>query len=272
MAMRMPVLFVGHGSPLYAIQDNEWSRAFRSLSGLVPRPRAILMVSAHWFTRGTLITGNTNPETIHDFYGFPRELYEVRYPAPGNVDLARKVRHLIGENRSDLRTDWGLDHGAWSVLRWMYPNADIPVIQLSINGNLTMPEHFDLAKTLAVLRDDGVLIMGSGNVTHNLRDLMYSGDSAPAWAVRFDKAVKESVESHDDKRLLDLWPGSEDARLAHPTPEHFLPIIYTVAVAESSDTVSFPIEGFDGSFSMRSILWAEHVPQVRAGHGGRGTD
>jgi 4,5-DOPA dioxygenase extradiol len=255
MAMRMPVLFVGHGSPLYAIQDNEWSRGFHSLSSLVPRPRAILMVSAHWFTRGTFITGNTNPKTIHDFYGFPRELYDVRYPAPGDVDLARQVWRLIGENRSELRTDWGLDHGAWSVLRWMYPNADIPVIQLSINGNLTMPKHFDLARLLAVLREDGVLIVGSGNVTHNLRDLMYGSGSAPAWAVRFDNAVKESVMSHDARRLLELWPGSEDARLAHPTPDHFLPIIYTAAVADLTDTVSFPIEGFDRSFSMRNILW-----------------
>jgi len=259
MAKRMPVLFVGHGSPLYAIQDNEWSRGFRSLSGLAPRPRAILMVSAHWFTSGTFITSSNHPDTIHDFYGFPKELYAIRYPAPGEPELAQQVRRLIGENAAELRKDWGLDHGAWSVLRWMYPDADIPVVQMSINGNLTMREHFDLARLAAPLRDGRVLIMGTGNVTHNLRDLLHqtqgSDATPPDWAVRFDNAVKECVESHDNEGLLALWPGSPDARLAHPTPDHFLPIIYTAAVADSSDTVRFPIEGFDRSFSMRSILW-----------------
>ena len=257
--MRMPVLFVGHGSPMNAIEDNEWSRGFRSLSGLIPRPRAILMVSGHWYTNGTFITGKERPETIHDFYGFPRELFAVQYPAPGDVDLARQVRKLIGEERSELSSEWGFDHGTWTVLRWMYPQADIPMIQLSINAKLTMAEHLDLAKSLAPLRDDRVLIMGSGNVTHNLRDLMRQMQtpdfSPPDWALNFDEAVKKAVTTRDRKSLIDLWPNGPGARQAHPTPDHFLPILYTAAAADPADQVRFPIEGFDRSFSMRSILY-----------------
>jgi len=255
----MPVLFVGHGSPLYAIQDNEWTRGFRSLSELVPRPRAILMVSAHWFTDGTFITGNERPETIHDFYGFPRELYEVQYPAPGVVELALRVRKLIGEDRAELNDEWGFDHGTWSVLRWMYPKADVPVVQLSIDRNLGVPEQFALAQSLAPLREDQVLIVGSGNVTHNLRDLMMrmqAGDfSTPGWASRFDERLKEILLGRDTEALLELWPGSDDARLAHPTPDHFLPVVYSYAVTGADDSVRFPIEGFDRSFSMRAILF-----------------
>src|SRR5262245_5066647 len=195
MSSRMPVLFVGHGSPLYAIQDNEWSRAFRALSGLVTRPRAVLMVSAHWYTNGTLIEGSDRPPTIHDFYGFPRELHEAQYPAPGDPELARRVRDLIGHDRAQITNEWGLDHGAWSVLRWMYPAADVPVVQLSIDGSLSTSQHFELAKSLAPLRDEGVLVMGSGNVTHNLRDLMFrtqTGDTVvPDWARKFDKRLTE---------------------------------------------------------------------------------
>src|SRR5215510_520932 len=167
MSDRMPVLFVGHGSPLYAIEDNKWSRAFGDLTGLVPRPRAVLMVSAHWYTNGTFVTANEHPPTIHDFYGFPRELHEVQYPAPGDPRLARRVRDLLGKGCAELGDEWGLDHGAWTILRWMHPQADVPVIQLSIDRNLAVPEHFELAKSLRPLRDEMVLIMGSGNVTHN---------------------------------------------------------------------------------------------------------
>jgi 4,5-DOPA dioxygenase extradiol len=259
--MRMPVLFVGHGSPLYAIEDNEWSRGFRSFSELVPRPQAILVVSAHWYTDGTFITGNEQPDTIHDFYGFPRELHEVQYPAPGDVELAVRVQELIG-TRAELNDEWGLDHGTWSVLRRMYPKADVPVVQLSIDRNLTVPEQFDLAKSLAPLREDRVLIVGSGNVTHNLRDFMMrmqAGDSStPGWASRFDDRLKEILLARDTEALLDLWPGSpgsNDGRTAHPTPEHFLPIVYSYAVTGANDVVKFPMEGFDGSVSMRSILF-----------------
>src|SRR5262245_10097338 len=169
MSVRMPVLFVGHGSPLYAIQDNVWTRGFRALAQLAPRPRAVLVVSAHWYTDGTLVTGNDRPATIHDFYGFPRELHEVQYAAPGAPELAARVRELVG---AESNNEWGLDHGAWSVLKWMYPNADVPVAQFSIDRNRTMRQHLELASALSALRDEEVLIIGSGNATHNLRDLM----------------------------------------------------------------------------------------------------
>jgi 4,5-DOPA dioxygenase extradiol len=259
MSAPMPVLFVGHGSPLHAIQDNEWSRAFRGLVDLVPRPRAILAISAHWYTDGTFVSGNERPPTIHDFYGFPLELHAVQYPAPGDPELAGRVRDLIGEQRAEVNNQWGLDHGTWSVLRWMYPIADVPVVQLSINRNLTMPEHFELAKSLTPLRDESVLIMGSGNVTHNLRDLMLrmqAGDTGvPGWARNFDESLKQILVSRDTKALVELWPASDDARRAHPTPDHFLPVVYTYAVTYANDAVRFPIDGFDHSASMRSILF-----------------
>jgi len=263
MTARMPVLFVGHGSPLYAIQDNQWSRGFRALTELVPRPRAIVMISAHWYTDGTFVTGNERPPTIHDFYGFPRELQEVQYPAPGDPQLARRVRDLVGQGRAELRAEvndeWGLDHGAWSVLRWMYPQADVPVIQLSIDRNLTVPEHLEMAQSLATLRDDNVLIIGSGNVTHNLRDLMMrmqTGDTVvPVWARRFDERLKEILLQRDTDDLVKLWPTSDDARRSHPTPDHFLPIVYAYAATDSHDETLFPIEGFDHSASMRAALF-----------------
>jgi 4,5-DOPA dioxygenase extradiol len=259
MNERMPVLFVGHGSPPYAIQDNEWSRGFRGLTRLAPRPHAVLMISAHWYTDGTFVMSNEQPPTIHDFYGFPRELHEVQYPARGEPDLALRVSDLIGKHRAQLNNEWGLDHGAWSVMRWMYPNADVPVVQLSIDHGLTVAEHLELAKSLAPLRDEGVLIIGSGNVTHNLRDLMLrmqSGDTVvPDWARRFDDRLREILVSRDTKALVEFWPASDDARRAHPTPDHFLPIVYAYAVSDPRDKVSFPIEGFDHSVSMRAVLF-----------------
>jgi 4,5-DOPA dioxygenase extradiol len=256
---RMPALFVGHGSPLHAIEDNEWSFGFRGLAAFVPRPRAIVVVSAHWYTDGTYVTSNDRPPTIHDFYGFPEELHAVEYPAPGDPELALWVRDLIGDGLADLSDQWGLDHGAWSVLRRMYPDADLPVVQVSIDRNLTVPQHFELAKSLAPLRDEDVLVLGSGNVTHNLRDLMMrmnEGDrTVPGWARTFDERLKEILISRDTQALLDLWPGSDDAREAHPTPDHFLPVVYLYAITDLRDTVSFPIEGFDHSASMRTILF-----------------
>ena len=255
----MPVLFVGHGSPLYAIQTNEWSRGFRGLTELVPQPRAILMVSAHWYTDRTLVTGNDRPPTIHDFYGYPRELNEVQYPASGDPALARHVRDLLGEGKAELDSHWGLDHGTWSVLRRMYPKAEVPVIQLSINRNLTVAQHFELSQSLAPLRDDHVLIVGSGNVTHNLRDLMMrmqTGDTTvPDWARHFDDRLKQILLDRDTQALLEFWPISDDARRAHPSPDHFLPIVYAYAATDADDTVKFPIVGFDRSVSMRAILF-----------------
>jgi 4,5-DOPA dioxygenase extradiol len=257
---RMPVLFVGHGSPMNVIEDNRWSRGFHALRSLVPRPSAILAVSAHWFVNGTYLTGSASPKTIHDFSGFPRPLYEIEYPAPGNVDLARRVRGMLGEERAELSTEWGYDHGTWSVLKWMFPEADIPVIQLSIDRRLEVRHHYELGRSLAELREDGVLILGSGNAVHNLRDAlrrMQAGSTeTPDWANRFDETVKQAVMQHDTTRLLTLWPETNDGRMSHPTPDHWLPLIYAYGAIDEGDGVRFPTEGFDlGSISMRNIVF-----------------
>ena len=257
---RMPVLFVGHGSPMNAVRDNRWSRGFSLLRDLVPTPEAILVISAHWFVDGTYLTGSARPKTIHDFSGFPPALYEVDYPAPGKVDLARRVRGLIGEEHAVLSTDWGFDHGTWSVLRRMFPDADIPVIQLSIDRRLDVARHHQIGRSLAQLRDEGVLILGSGNVVHNLRDAfgrMRAGSAdTPDWAQRFDDTVERVVTQHDTQSLLSLWPDSEDGRMSHPTPDHWLPLIYAQSATDDNDRVQFPMTGFDGgSISMRTIVF-----------------
>lgn len=257
---RMPVLFVGHGSPMNVVEDNRWSRGFAALSRLVPEPSAILAISAHWFVDGSYLTAGASPKTIHDFTGFPPELYQVEYPAPGNADLARRVRRLLGDRRAELSTNWGLDHGTWSVLRWMRPAADIPVIQLSIDRRLEPQAHFELARSLVELRHEGVLILGSGNAVHNLRDafgrMQRSSSETPDWANRFDETVKQLVTQRDTKALLSVWPDSGDGRLAHPTPDHWLPLVYAYAASDDDDAVKFPTEGFDlGSISMRNIVF-----------------
>jgi len=245
---------------MHAIQADEWSRGFASLAALVPRPRAVLSISAHWYTRGTFLTAEPRPRTIHDFYGFPAELYAVDYPAPGSPELAEDVRRRLSLPPAALRTDWGLDHGTWSVLRWMYPNADVPVVQLSIDADLEVERHFELARQLAQLRDHGVLVLGSGNITHNLGDAlrrMRAGDeTTPDWAQRFDLAVREALAEHDERRFLGLWPGTEDGRRSHPTGDHYLPVVYAFAASDRDDDVRFPVEGFDaGSLSMRCVLF-----------------
>lgn len=259
---RMPVLFVGHGSPMNVIEDNRWSRGFAALQSQVPRPRAILAISAHWFIDGTYLTGDTNPRTIHDFSGFPRALYSIDYPAPGHVDLAKRIRGMLGEEQATMRTDWGLDHGTWSVLKWMYPEADVPVIQLSINRHLDVRRHYELARSLADLRDEGILILGSGNIVHNLRDAfgrMQTGSTeTPPWARSFDAKIAEALFQRDTKSLLAAWPDTDDGRMAHPSPDHWLPLIYAYAATDERDRVRFPTEGFDlGSISMRNVAFGD---------------
>jgi 4,5-DOPA dioxygenase extradiol len=254
--MKMPVLFVGHGSPMNAVDDNQWSRGFRSLAGLLPEPKAILSISAHWYVAGTFLTGDAQPKTIHDFGGFPRELYEVQYPAPGSAALAQRVAKLLG---ATLRTDWGLDHGTWSVLVNMRPKADLPVVQLSIDGRLPPPAHLELGKALAPMREEGVLILGSGNITHNLRHAFtayHHGDtSTPPWAQGFDAEVSKALEQHDDEALSRIVTTS-DGRMSHPSPDHYYPLLYAAGAADAKDPVSFPISGFDmASLSMRSVIF-----------------
>lgn len=262
-ATRMPVLFVGHGSPMNAIEDNAWSRAQRALGAAlaasVGRPRAVLAISAHWYTRGTWLTGDQHPHTIHDFGGFPDALYRVEYPAPGDPALALQVARMLGRDEHALRTDWGLDHGTWSVLTHLLPEADVPVVQLSVDGTLSGSEHLALGSKLAPLRDQGVLILGSGNVTHNLPDAfqrMRSGDtSSAAWAVRFDDEVVRAIDRRDGASLARAHE-SELGRLAHPTPDHWLPLVYAFGASSDDDAAAFPVEGFElGALSMRAVRW-----------------
>jgi 4,5-DOPA dioxygenase extradiol len=256
---RMPVLFVGHGSPMNAIVDNQWSRGFRALAGLLPQPRAILCVSAHWYVPGTFLTGEERPQTIHDFGGFPDELYAMQYPAPGDPALAKRVLRLVGEDRAALRSDWGLDHGTWSVLVHLRPAADCPVVQLSLDYRLGAAEHLEIGRALAPLREEGVLLMASGNIVHNLRHAftsMHRGETAtPDWATRFDADVAAALEQHDG----DFLAGSvlsDAGRMAHPTPDHYLPLLYAAGAADRHDAVRFPVTGFDmSSLSMRAVLF-----------------
>lgn len=254
----MPVAFVGHGSPMNAIEDNVWSRGFSDLGSRLKPPSAILVVSAHWYIRGTAVTGNEEPETIHDFGGFPEALYKVRYPAKGDPALAARVADLLGSEEASVRTDWGLDHGAWSVLCHLRPAADCPVVQLSIDAGVGAERHVEIGRALAPLRDEGVLILGSGNIVHNLRDAfarLRSGDqTTPDWARDFDAAVVEALDARDSAKLARLIE-SKEGRVAHPTPDHYLPLLYA-AGAGGGDPVTYPITGFDmGSLSMRSVLF-----------------
>jgi 4,5-DOPA dioxygenase extradiol len=255
---RMPVLFVGHGSPMNAVEDNAWSRGFRSLGSLLPRPAAILAVSAHWYLGATQVTAEERPRTIHDFGGFPDELYRVQYPAPGDPRLARAVVRLLGEDRASLASDWGLDHGTWSVLLHLRPAADVPVIQLSIDARQPAAAHLAIGRALSPLRDEGVLLLASGNVTHNLRHAFQSGQAGltapPGWARRFDEAAASAVERHDTG-WLSAALETDDGRMSHPSPDHYLPLLYAVGASSPGEPVGFPITGFDlASLSMRSAI------------------
>jgi 4,5-DOPA dioxygenase extradiol len=242
-----------------AIEDNVWSRGFRDLATALPRPKAILSISAHWYVAGTFLSANERPETIHDFGGFPKELFRVRYPAPGSPELARQVVGLLGEKRASLRSDWGLDHGTWSVLVHLRPAADVPVVQLSIDGRLPPADHLAIGRALAPLRDEGILIMGSGNIVHNLRHAFAAwrrGEAAtPDWARTFDEEIARSLEVRDATALTHALE-SDAGRLAHPTPDHYLPLLYAAGASDPDEAVHFPITGFDlASLSMRSVMF-----------------
>jgi 4,5-DOPA dioxygenase extradiol len=241
-----------------AIEDNVWSRGFRDLGLQLPRPKAILAISAHWYIRGTAVTANDAPPTIHDFGGFPGPLYEVQYPAKGDPALARRVVDLLGAGVSSPSLEWGLDHGTWSVLCHLIPSADCPVVQLSLDASVPALRHVEIGRSLRPLRDEGVLIMGSGNIVHNLGDAfrrMRSGRLETAnWAAAFDGAVVEALEKNDTPGLARLIESPEGRR-AHPTPDHYLPLLYAAGAA-GDERVSYPITGFDlGSLSMRSVLF-----------------
>lgn len=253
---RMPAIFFGHGSPMNAIEQSRYGDAWRAFGDTTRKPRAILMVSAHWYTRGTAVTAMQNPRTIHDFGGFPQALFDVQYPAPGDPALAKRVIELLAPTPVHADDgEWGLDHGTWGVLVHAYPKADVPVVQLSIDGTKPAQYHYDLAQRLAPLRDEGVLIAGSGNVVHNLRTAR-RGDSGNAydWATSFENAVREHAQKGEHQALIDVEKFGEAARLSIPTPEHYLPLLYVLAQQQPGETVSFPTAGIDwGSISMLSV-------------------
>lgn len=253
---RMPVLFVGHGNPMNAISDNDFTRSWEAIAGAIPRPTAILCISAHWETDGTFVTAMHAPRTIHDFYGFPRALYEVNYPAPGTPDMAAEVHRTVRAAEVGLDQSWGLDHGTWSILVKMYPKADIPVFQLSLDRRKAPRHHYELARELSLLRRKGVLVMGSGNIVHNLRLADLSETLPPYdWAMEFDETVKRLLLNGNDAALVAYEKLGPSARLSIPTPEHYLPLLYAIGLRDDSDRVTFPTEGLAfRSGSMRSVL------------------
>jgi 4,5-DOPA dioxygenase extradiol len=249
---RMPAIFFGHGTPMNTLARNRYTEAWRKLGESMPRPKAMLFVSAHWYTHGTGVTAMERPETIHDFYGFPQALFDVQYPAPGDPALAARVRDLLAPIDVELDQTWGLDHGTWSVLVHAFPDASVPVVQLSIDGMQPPRFHYELGRKLAPLRDEGVLVIGSGNVVHNLR-VLNRRDDAPAfdWAVRFNDRVRDALARRDHDVLIDYAAGGEDAALSVPTPEHYLPLLYVAALQADDEPMSFPVDGIDkGSLGM----------------------
>ena len=252
-AKRQPVLFLGHGSPMNAIEVNGFTRSLAALGARLPRPKAVLCVSAHWLTKGTSVTGMARPRTIHDFGGFPEALYQVRYPAPGSPELAALVRETVGADVDE--GEWGLDHGAWSVLRHLYPKADVPVVQLGIDYGAPARRHYELGAKLRPLRDKGILILGSGNIVHNLRRISAEEDAPPeAWAGEFDAWVKARLEERDFEALLGDLSAAPSGRLAVPTPDHYDPLLYVLGASDARDKLRFEHEGIqNGSISMRCV-------------------
>lgn len=255
---KMPAVFIGHGSPMNALASNDFTKHLEVLGQTIPRPKKILMISAHWMTRGVELQASATPKMIYDFYGFPEALYQIKYPAPGDVSLANQVKTDLHAYQAQLDHEWGFDHGNWSVLHHMYPKADIPVVQLSLNQNfMNLRDHLVLAKELNKLRSEGVLIIGSGNIVHNLRQISRSeGVPVIEWAKEFDEIIKKAILENNLEQLLaedsskhSLW------KMAHPSIEHYLPLLYVLGAADPQDKIIFPYEGFElGSLSMRSVL------------------
>lgn len=256
MTQLTPALFFGHGNPLNALAHNGYTEAWGSIGQQIPKPRAVICISAHWYVRGTGVTIATSPRTIHDFGGFPPELYQVQYPAPGEPALARRTQELLAPLEVTLDDSWGLDHGTWSVLRHVYPAADVPVIQLSIDETQPPAFHFEIARKLAPLREEGVLIAGSGNLVHNLHTYAWGRHQREPydWAVRFEEMAREMIVAREFSPLIDYDKLGREAALSTPTPDHYLPLLYVLATAQRSDSVSFPVTGIDGgSISMLAV-------------------
>jgi len=256
MTTRMPAIFFGHGNPMNALSRNAWVDGWAKLGKEIPRPRAVLCVSAHWYLPGTAVTAMVAPRTIHDFGGFPPELYQVQYPAPGDPSLASRVQQLLAPISVRLDDEWGLDHGTWSVLCHVYSQADVPVVQLSIDATQPAAFHYETGKRLAPLRDEGVLIIGSGNLVHNLRAYAWGRQAVEAydWASRFEQSARELMLAGEDGPLIAYESMGQDASLSIPTPEHYLPLLYVLALRRPGEPVTFPVEGVDGgSISMLTV-------------------
>ena len=257
MSERVPAVFLGHGNPMNALYDNVWTRAWAALGAdLVPRPRAVLAISAHWYIRGTAVTAMPAPRTIHDFGGFPRELFAVRYGAPGDPALAARIAALLAPLPVEADRSWGLDHGTWSVLRHVFPHADVPVVQLSIDETRPAAFHYELGVRLRALREQGVLIVGSGDVVHNLEAYAWGGHPAQPydWALRFENTVRERLLEGDHMSVVDYAAFGNDALLSVPTPEHYLPLLYVLGASFPGELVTFPTDGIDGgSVSMLAV-------------------
>jgi len=253
MSTRMPALFIGHGSPMNTIEDNDFRRSWQELGKTLPRAKAILCISAHWETMGVAITASQSSDTIHDFYGFPKALFDVQYPAPGSPELALHIADLLDGENVHLDTERGLDHGAWSVLQPMYPAAEIPVLQLSLDRTRSAAAHYELAKKLKPLREQGVLIIGSGNIVHNLRVFNFEQTKPYDWATVFDQMVKNCILQKDHAALCNYPLFGQMAALSIPTAEHYLPLLYILALQQDGDSLEFFNEEVMSSISMRSL-------------------
>lgn len=258
--VKMPVLFIGHGSPMNGIENNEFSAYWEKLGKELPVPKAVLVVSAHWLTKGTHVTAMPNPSTIHDFGGFPESLHSVQYPAPGSPELALETQQLITSTNVGLNHDWGLDHGAWTVVKRMYPKANIPVIQLSIDYGQPAAYHYNLAKEIMPLRKKGVLIIGSGNMVHNLRMIAWDKFDVPNygydWAIEMHELFKNKITEGDHQALIQYEKLSPAARFAIPTPDHYYPLLYTLALQDKKETPFFFNDKLvAGSLNMTSVKW-----------------
>ncbi|MNJ95090.1 LigB family dioxygenase [compost metagenome] len=256
--IKHPVLFIGHGSPMNGIEDNEFSRTWAKMGQEITRPKAVLVISAHWLTRGTHITAMEEPKTIHDFGGFPQALFDVQYPAKGSPELAEATSKLITSTNVGLDHDWGLDHGTWTVVRHMYPDADIPVLQLSIDYGQPPQYHYELAKEIASLRKKGVLIIGSGNMVHNLRMVDWQKLNEPNygfdWAIEMNEVFKQTITDGNHKALIDYENLNKAAKLAIPTPDHYYPLLYSLGLQDSNDTINFFNDKLvGGSLNMTSV-------------------
>ena len=252
----MPAIFFGHGNPMNAITQNAYTKAWSEIGRALQTPKAILCISAHWYIPDVAVTAMAQPRTIHDFGGFPKELFEIRYPAPGSPELAGRVNQLLGGSIMLDEDQWGFDHGTWSVLVHVFPRADVPVVQLSINEAKPAVFHYELAKNLTMLRDEGVLVVGSGNIVHNLHAYAWGrhGFEPFDWALRFEETARELMSAGDHQPLIEYEKFGKDALLSAPTPDHFLPLLYILALKRPGDEVTFPVSGFDGgSISMTSV-------------------